>query len=155
MTCISAAKKSRGWHLFGVALGEDDKTALVQELSKAITFLSYVISWCNFTFDLSSSRAFQWHLDVVVRRRKVAFHTSSHLTPTEVWWSAVSTTWEGHKVSSEVRLENCTQVWGVDQIWTACDHSWGKIALHTCSDLSKPVRTCLYQPAIYSDNVRW
>ena len=39
MTCISAAKKSRGSHLFGVGLGEDDKTALVQELSKAITFL--------------------------------------------------------------------------------------------------------------------
>ena len=38
MTCPSEAKKSRGSHLFGVSPGEADKTALVQELSKAITF---------------------------------------------------------------------------------------------------------------------
>ena len=47
-----------------------------------------------------------------MRRRKVALHTSSHLTPIEAWRSAVSTTSEGHRVSSEVRLENLTQVWG-------------------------------------------
>ena len=38
MTCPSAAKKSCGSHLFGFGPGEADKTALVQELSKAITF---------------------------------------------------------------------------------------------------------------------
>ena len=38
MTCPSAAKKSCGSHLFGVGPGEADKTALVQELSKGITF---------------------------------------------------------------------------------------------------------------------
>ena len=38
MTCPSEAKKSCGSHLFGVGPGEADKTALVQELSKAITF---------------------------------------------------------------------------------------------------------------------
>ena len=38
MTCPSAAKRSCGSHLFGVGPGEADKTALVQELSKAITF---------------------------------------------------------------------------------------------------------------------
>ena len=58
---------------------------------------------------------------LVVRRRKVALHTSSHLTPTEAWQSAVSTTSEGCRVSSEVRLENCTPVWGVGQIWRAWD----------------------------------
>ena len=40
MTCPSAAKKSWGSHLFGVGPGEADKTALVQKLSKDITFLS-------------------------------------------------------------------------------------------------------------------
>ena len=38
MTCPSAAKKSCGSHLFGVCPGKADKTALVQDLSKAITF---------------------------------------------------------------------------------------------------------------------
>ena len=38
MACPSAAKKSCVSHLFGVGPGEADKTALVQELSKAITF---------------------------------------------------------------------------------------------------------------------
>ena len=38
MTCPSAAKKSCGSHLFGVGPGEADKTALVQELSKAKLF---------------------------------------------------------------------------------------------------------------------
>ena len=55
----------------------------------------------------------------MVRRRKVALHTSSHLTPTEAWRSPDSTTSEGRRVSSEVRLGNCTQVWGVGQIWRA------------------------------------
>ena len=50
--------------------------------------------------------------DVVVRRRKVVLHTSAHLTPTEALRSPDSTTSEGRKVSSEVRLGNCTQVWG-------------------------------------------
>ena len=38
MTCPSAAKKSCVSHLFGVCPGEADKTALEQELLKAITF---------------------------------------------------------------------------------------------------------------------
>ena len=80
--------------------------------------------------------------------RKVALHTSSHLTPIEAWRSAVFTTSEDRRVSSEVRLENCTQVWGWAIFGQRATHGWGKIALHTCSDLSKPVRTCLNQCAI-------
>ena len=80
--------------------------------------------------------------------RKVALHTSSHLTPIEAWRSAVSTTSEGRRVSSEVRLENCTQVWGWAKFGQRATHGWGKIALHTCSDLSKLVRTWLNQSAI-------
>ena len=76
-----------------------------------------------------------------MRRRKVALHTSSHLTPTEAWRSPDSTISEGRRVSSEVRLVNCTQVWG----WAKCEergtHGWGKIVLHTCSDLSRLVWT--------------
>ena len=76
-------------------------------------------------------------------RKKVALHTSSHLTPIEPWRKAVSTTLEGRRVSSEVRLENCTQVWGWAKFGQHVTPGWGKIVLHTCSDLSKPVRTCL------------
>ena len=74
--------------------------------------------------------------------------TSSHLTPIEAWRSAVSTTSKGRRVSSEVRLENCTQVWGWAKFGQRATHGWGKIALHTCSDLSKPGPTCLNQSAI-------
>ena len=77
----------------------------------------------------------------------MALHTSSHLTPIEAWRSAVSTTSEGGRVSSEVWLENCTQVWGGPNL-DSVTHGWGKIALHTCSDLSKLVRTCLNQSTI-------
>ena len=80
--------------------------------------------------------------------RKVALHTSSHLTPIEAWQRAVSTTSEGRRVSSEVRLENCKQVWGWAKFGQRASHGWGKIALHTFSDLSKLVRTCLNQSAI-------
>ena len=77
--------------------------------------------------------------------RKVALHTSSHLTPIEVWQSAVSTTSEGRRVSSEVRLENCTQVLGVGQIWTACDL---RLRKNSASHLFWLVQTCpnLYGP---------
>ena len=85
--------------------------------------------------------------------RKVALHTSSHLTPIEAWRSAVSTTSKGHRVSSEVRLENCTQVWGWAKFKERGTYGWGKIVLHTCSDLSRLVGTCLNQSAT-SDRVR-
>ena len=98
-----------------------------------------------------------WLLEVLPR--KVALHTSSHLTPIEAWRNAVSTTSEGRRVSSElpsdtcmrvlgvgrvsseVQLENWTQVWGWAKFGQRVTHSWGEIAVHTCSDLSKPVQT--------------
>ena len=83
-----------------------------------------------------------------VRRRKVALHTSSHLTPIEAWRSAVSTIWESRRVSIKVRLENCTQVWGWAKFGQRATNGRGKTALHTCSDLSKLVGTCLNQSAI-------
>ena len=74
--------------------------------------------------------------------RKVALHTISHLTPTEAWRRPDSTTSEGRRVSSEVRLENCTQVWGVGQIGRAWDSRLRKNStshlfwlVQTCSDL--------------------
>ena len=76
---------------------------------------------------------------VMVRQRKVALHTSSHLTPTKAWQSAVSTTSEGRRVSSEVRLGNCTQVWGVGQIWRAWD---SRLRKNSTSHLFWLVRTC-------------
>ena len=85
-----------------------------------------------------------------MRRRKVALHTSSHLTPTEAWRSVDSTTSEGRSVSSEVRLGNCTQVWEWAKFEERGTHGWGKIVLHTCSDLSRLVWTNTQ----YSDHVR-
>ena len=48
---------------------------------------------------------------------------------------------------SEARLENCTQVCGVGQIWTACDSwlrknsaSYAFWLVQTCQNLSEPVR---------------
>ena len=87
--------------------------------------------------------------DVVVQRRKVALHTSSHLTPNEAWWRTDSTTSEGRRVSSEVQLGNCTQVWGWAKFEERGTHGWGKIVLHTFSDLSRLVWTY----AQYSDHV--
>ena len=56
--------------------------------------------------------------------------------------AAVSTTSEDCRVLSKVRLENCTQVWGWAKFGQRVTHGWGKIVLHTCSDLSEPVQTC-------------
>ena len=77
---------------------------------------------------------------VEVGRREVTLHTSSHLTPIEAWRRAVSTT------SSEARLENCTQLFGVRQIWRAWNSRLRKSStshlfwlVQTCPNLSKPV----------------
>ena len=70
--------------------------------------------------------------------------------PIEAWRSAVSTTLEGCRVSSEVRLENSTQVWWWAKFGQRATHSWGKIVLHTCSDFSEPIWT----GPRYSDHVR-
>ena len=83
MACPSAARKSGSSHLFGVGPGEDDKTALVQELSKAITFClrSYP---CEIAHSNSANR--ELSNDVLLLEmlpRKVALHTSSHHTPIE------------------------------------------------------------------------
>ena len=83
MTCPSAAKKSCGSHLFGVCPGDADKTALVQKLSKAITFClrSYPGEMLH-----SNSAKQELSNDVSlleVLPRKVVRHTSSHLTAIE------------------------------------------------------------------------
>ena len=49
-----------------------------------------------------------------------------------------------------VRLGNCTQVWGWAKFEECGTPGWGKIVLHTCSDLSRLVWTY----AQYSDYVR-
>ena len=77
--------------------------------------------------------------------RKVALHTSSHLMPVEAWRSTVSTTSEGRRVSSK---KTARRFRGWAKFGQRATHGWGKIGLHTCSDLSKPVRTCLNQSAI-------
>ena len=87
-------------------------------------------------------------LDVVVRRRKAALHTSSHLMPNGVWRSADSTTSEGRWVSSEVRLGNCTQLWGVGQIWRARD---SRLMKNSTSHLAWLVQIC--PDAQYRDHV--
>ena len=106
---------------------------------------------CEISYASWANRAFSNDVSLlVVRQRKVALHTSSHLTPTEAWRSPDSTTSEGHRVSSELRLGNCTQVWGWAKFEERGTHCWGKIVLHTCSDLYRLVRTY----AQYRDHVR-
>ena len=143
MTCSSAAKKNCGSHLFGVGPGQADKTAKMQEFSKAITFfiLAPILVKFHIRTRLSDSFSMMYRF-WKCSQDKLHFtpvHTLRQLKRDE---GLFSTTWEGRRVSSEVRLENCTQVWGVGQIWTAGDSWSSKIVLHTCSDLSKPVRTC-------------
>ena len=75
-----------------------------------------------------------------MRRRKVALHTSSHLTPTEAWRSPDSTISEGRRVSSGVQLGNCMQVWVVGQIWRALD---SRLRKNSTSHLFWLVETCL------------
>ena len=71
-------------HTFsGVGSGEADKTALAQELLKAITFCLR-----SYPGEISHSNSANRELsnDVLlleVLPRKVALHTGSHLTPTE------------------------------------------------------------------------
>ena len=83
MTCPSVAEKSCGSHLFGVGPDEADKIALVQELSKAITFCLR-----SYPGEISHSNSAKRELSndvslLEVLPRKVALHTSSHLTPIE------------------------------------------------------------------------
>ena len=137
----------------------------------------------------SNCRAFQRLLEVW--RKKVALHTSSHLTPIEAWpkvvllpilvkfdiWTRLierfPTTYS-HWMCAEEKL-HLTPVYTLRHL--RCDggtfpplrrvvdfraryglktarrfvggpnlegvrHGWGKIGLHTCSELSKPVRSC-------------
>ena len=110
--CPIAAKKSGNSHLFGVVPSRAAQTAFVSELSKTITFC---LRSCPGEISHSNSAYQELSNDVsvlVVRRRKVALHTISPLTPTEVWRSAVSTTWEGRRVSSEVPSDTCMRVLG-------------------------------------------
>ena len=128
------------------------QTAFAPELSKAITFClrSYPgeISHSN-----SPDRELSNDLsDVVVRRRKVALHTSSHQFTPYANWSVTkpwSTTSEGRRDSSEVRLGKCTQVCGVGQIWRAWDSRLRKNStshlfwlVQTCSDIRTIQRPC-------------
>ena len=119
--CPSAAKKSCGSHLFWVGPGEADETTFVQELLKAVTFLPYVLSWWNFMSEPGLSRAFQRRIICGGAPKKSC--TSHQCTP-YANWSVTKGCFhhlEGCRVLSEVRLENCTQVLGVGQIWRACD----------------------------------
>ena len=81
-------------------------------------------------------------------QEKLHFPPVHTLLPIEAWQSAIPTTSEGRRVSSEVRLENCMQVSGWAQFGQRASHGWGKLTLHTGSDLSKLVWTCLNQSAI-------
>ena len=148
MICLSAARKSCGSHLFGVGPGEADKTALVQELSKAITFFVWGPILVKFHIRTRLSESFlMMYRFWKCSQEKLHFTPAHTLRQIEAWRSAVSTTLEGRRVSSEVRLENCTQVWGVGQIWTECNSRLRKNStsnvfwlVQTCPNLSEPVR---------------
>ena len=147
--CLILAKKSCSSHLFGGGPKPGCSDGLRTGTIESRNFFCLRSYSGEISHPNSPNRGLSNDIsDVVLRQRKVALHTSSHLTPIEAWRSAVSTTSEGRSVSSEVRLENCMEVWGWAKFGQCATPGWGKIALHTCSDLSKPVRTCLNQSPI-------
>ena len=81
--CQIPAKKSCSSHLFGVVPNLSAQAAFMPELSKAITF--FLRSYPGETSHSNSpNRELSNDVsDAVVRQRKVALHTISHLTPTE------------------------------------------------------------------------
>ena len=82
MACRSPATKSSSSHLLGVVQSWATQAAFVPELAKAITF--YLRFYPG---EISHSNSPNLELsnisDLAVCQIKVAFHTSSHLTPTE------------------------------------------------------------------------
>ena len=84
MACPSAARKSGSSHHFGVGPGEADKTTLVQELSKAITFLCLRSYPGEISHTNLAKQALSNDVSLLeVLPRKVALHISSHLLPIE------------------------------------------------------------------------
>ena len=122
MACCILAKKSCSSHLFGGGpkLGCSDSVRDgIIESHNFFCLVSYLgkISHSNSANQELSNDI----LVVVVRRRKVALHTSSHLTPIEAWRRDVSTTLQGRRVSSEVPWDTCMRVLAVGKIWRPCD----------------------------------
>ena len=102
-------KESGSSHLFGVGPGEADKTTLVQELSKAIIF-------CLRSYPCKISHSNSANQELSYRSRWCA-EEKLHFTPGHTLRQLKRD--EGlfpphlpRRVSSEVRLENCTQVLG-------------------------------------------
>ena len=83
MACEIAAKKSGPSHLFGVVPSQAALTGFGPELSKAITFCLTSYPGENSHSNSANRELSNDVLVVELRRRKVALHTSSHLTPIE------------------------------------------------------------------------
>ena len=83
-------------------------------------------------------------------RRKVALHTTSHLTPSEAWQSAVSTPWDGRRVSSEVPSDTGTRVFfggKAGKVWRPCNlRSWSykRLYPHAHTDTHTHTRRLIY-----------
>ena len=140
----SAAKKSCGSHLFGVGPEEAGRDRLCAGINKSRNFFVLGPILVKFHIRTRLIKSFPtmygcWRC-AQEKLHFTPFHTS--MMPIEVWRKADSTTLEGRRVSSEVRLDDCTQVLGLAKFGQHVTHSWGKIGLHTCSDLSKSLRTC-------------
>ena len=75
-------------------------------------------------------------------RRKVALHTSSHLTPTEAWRSPDSTISEGRRVSSGGTVRKLHAGLGggpnLKSVRLTVEEKWYFTRVLTCSDLSGP-----------------
>ena len=81
------------------------------------------------------------------------FHTLRQLTTyanlRQAWRSPDSTTSEGRRFSSGVRLGNCTQVWGVGQIWRVWD---SRLRKNSTSHLFWLTQTC---PDLHVRTIQW
>ena len=91
------------------------------------------------TGEIAHCNSSNWELSNDVQLVEVRYFT---LTPIEAWRRAVSTTLEGHRVSSEIRLESCRQVLWVCQICSVRlmveENSTSHLfwLVQTCSNLS-------------------
>ena len=140
MACPFAAKKSGSSHLLGVVPSPAAQTAFVPELSKAITFLSYIQSWGNFIFELGWSRPFQWCIACRGAPKKSC--TSHQFTP-YANWSVTRRFFHYFGVSYSFKRSTIRKLHaglGVGQILTACD---SRLKKSNNSHLFWLVRTCL------------
>ena len=100
LACPIAAKESCGSHLFGVGPGEADETAIMQELTKAVTFFVLRPILVKFHIRTWLIESFATTYGLWCADEKLHFTPVHTLRRLKLEEGAVSTTAEGRRVSS-------------------------------------------------------